>query len=683
LSKPAAPLASFREIEPLARLSDLDEYRKGLDRRLSGEWDDEVFTAHRVRFGTYGQKQPGVQMIRIKIPGGVLPTAWLIPLARYNREFCKGDLHITTRQDFQSYFVPLERTADALGFLYKNGITTREACGNTIRNLTSCALAGVCPREHVDAGAVAERLARTWLRQPLVQQMPRKMKFSVSGCGTDCGASSIHDLGLIATVQDGKNGFRVMAAGGLGGQPRPAVEILPFATEEELPVVMEALIRIHHRYSDRINRNAARVKFLVKRFGEEKFVALFREELAHLKGLRQRPWEPLAWRTPTDDAPVAKAPTGVIAQHDGLTAVVGNPPLGNLSSEQIEEISAIAVKFGVKALRLTRDQNFVIPGLPKDAVAEVVQRLEAINIAVPKSDAENIDVISCPGTTTCRIGITSSYNFAREVIAEQAQNADLRGVSVRVSGCQNSCGLHHIGDFGFHGMAKKVDGQSAPHYQLHVGGSGHAGGEVGVSGPIIPVRHALEAYQLLRAAYAEAEAENGETVRAWAERIGKEGLLKVLSPIEGKGHEQIYVDYGSEDVFAGAPTVRGECALPIAPDPLLAALADDALIQFDRLLQAERWNEALSSAEVALGFASRRVLHKTGQSTTDEETPAVLLQRLRSHAPANILAALDHAEAQRTGALSSGRADGYRESVAVFLDSVSYLLDPSVDEAAE
>lgn len=676
-----APLASFREIEPLVRLSDLDEYRQGLVKHLSGEWDAEAFTSYRVRFGVYGQKQPGVQMIRIKIPGGLVPTPWLSTLARYNREFCKGDLHITTRQDFQSYFVPMARSGDALEFLYKNGLTTREACGNTIRNITACALAGSCPRELVDAGAVADRLARSWLRQPLVQQMPRKMKFSVSGCGTDCGASSIHDLGFVAIEKNGKPGFKVLAAGGLGGQPRPAVEVLDFVTEEELPVVIEASTRLHHRYSDRINRNAARLKFLAKRFGDEKFAQLFRDEFAAVKGLRQRPWESLSWRKPTE-AVIAKAPTGVINQHDGKIAIVGNPPLGNLSSDQLEELSAIAVKFGVKALRTTRDQNIVIPDLPKDAVEEVTKRLEAINIAVPKSEAENIDVISCPGTTTCRIGITSSYNFAREVIAEQAKDVSLRGVSVRVSGCQNSCGLHHIGDFGFHGMAKKVDGQSAPHYQLHIGGSGHAGGDVGISGPIIPARHGVEVLQLLRTAYGTGKLE-GETVRIWAERLGKAGLAEILKPIEGKGHDTMFIDWGDSDVFPGAPTLKGECAAPMASDPLLASQADDALIQLDRLLQAGRWDEALKFAEAALTFASRRVLHHVGQATTEEDSSAVVLQRVRGHAPGNVSAALDHVEAQRTGALSSGRPEGYREAVAVYLDTVRSVIEVEQDEAAE
>ncbi len=675
----AAP--SIHAAEPLVRLSDLEEYQQGLDRRLSGQWDDEVFTGFRTRFGVYGQKQPGVQMIRIKIPGGILHTPWLRSLAAYNRAFCQGDLHITTRQDVQSYFVPLERSAEALEFLYRAGLTTREACGNTFRNVTSCALAGSCPRERVDAGAVADRLARSWIRQPLVQQMPRKVKIAVSGCATDCGASSIHDLAFIAVEQDGRPGFRVLAGGGLGGQPRPAVEVLPFVTEEALPTVVEATARLHQRYSDRVNRNAARLKFLLKRFGEEKFVALFREEYQRLLGLAQRPWQPLEWRRP-QEAAIESTPVGVVRQHDGRFAVVGNPPLGILSSEQMEALADLAEAYDVAALRATRDQTLVVPDLPETAVVDVVARLRALNIAVAEQAADNVDVVSCPGTTTCRIGITSSYNFARAVVEDAKSDPSARGVSVRVSGCQNSCGLHHVGDFGFHGMAKKIDGQSAPHYQIHLGGDAHAGGQIGLSGPIVPARHGVEALRLLRTGYATGK-QTGESVRAWAERLGKPGLAALLQPLEALEAEGLHIDWGDDQAFAGAPTLKGECAVPLASDPLLASLADDHLIQLDRLLLADRWQEALQAGESALVQAGRRILHRQGQATGDDDAPATIFSWLREKAPALVVEAHGRSEDTRIAALSSGRAEAYREAVASFLDVVRALVDgvPAEEEA--
>ncbi len=663
------------KIEPLVRLSDLDEYKRGLVRRLEGEWDEETWTAFRVRFGVYGQKQPGVQMVRIKIPGGVVPLAWLGVLAHFNRQFCQGDVHITTRQDIQTYFVPLERTAEALGFLYSNGLTTREACGNTFRNVTACALAGNCPREHVDAGAVAERVARTWIRNPLVQHMPRKAKISVSGCATDCAAAPIHDIGLIATEREGQKGFKVLVGGGLGGQPRPAIPMLDFVTEDELATVVEATARLHQRYSDRINRNAARLKFVVKRFGEEKFRALFLEEFERLKGLPQRPWQPLDWRQPTEAA-VERTPMGVVKQHDGRFAVVANPPLGNLSAAQLDELLAIGYAIGLSEVRTTRDQNLVLPNVPADCLAEVIRRLEAINILVPASSAETADVVSCPGTTTCRIGITNSPGFGRAVWEDAQNDPTARAISVRISGCQNSCGQHHIGDFGFHGLAKKIDGQPAPHYQVHIGGDGRAGAQaevVGIAGPIIPARHGLAALRLLRQGYAAGKLA-GESVRAWVERIGKDGVVALLSSLDGVEAEQTFTDWGDADTFKGAPGLRGECAAPFASDDVLDDLADDALIRFDRHLVAGRWDGALQSAEDAVVFAARRLLHHAYQFTQDEDPAAAIFERLRDMASPAVLAAFDRVVGERLVALSCGRAENYREAVATFLDTASSII---------
>jgi sulfite reductase (NADPH) hemoprotein beta-component len=254
--------------ETLVSQDDLSDYRNGLASRLAGDWDETQWTAYRVRFGVYGQRQDGVQMVRVKVPGGLVPTSWLKTLAKVNREFCDAEAHITTRQDFQIYGIPLSRTADLLEQLYAGGLPTREACGNTLRNMTSCALSGSCPKERVNAAQVATQLSTAWIRHPLVQHMPRKMKYSVSGCDTDCAFAPIHDIGFIAVEKNGQPGFRILAGGGLGAQPRVAVQVEEFVVEDDLPVVIESLVRLHQRYSDRVNRNAARLKFLVNRFVE-------------------------------------------------------------------------------------------------------------------------------------------------------------------------------------------------------------------------------------------------------------------------------------------------------------------------------------------------------------------------------------------------------------------------------
>ena len=664
------------EAEPLVRLSDAEEFREGFKRRVSGEWDEERWTAHRVRFGTYGQKQPGVQMIRIKVPGGILAVDQLRVLAEFNRQFCQGDLHFTTRQDVQSYFIPFERSPDALEFLYAHGLTTREACGNTFRNITACALSGICPREHTDAGKVASQLARAWIRNPLVQHMPRKSKISISGCGTDCAASSIHDLAFIATEKDGQKGFVVMAGGGLGAMPRAAVKVLDFVTEDDLSTIMEVTARLHQRYSDRVNRNNARLKFLVKRFGEAKFVALFQEEFARLKGLPQRPWQKLDWRQPGEGF-VAKTPVGVVEQHDGKVAVIGNPLLGLVSTKQCDELADLADAFGIKEIRLTRDQNVVLPGVAPSDRDEVVRRLEAIGIQVPTSPDRDANVVSCPGTTSCRIGITNSQNFARAIADDVRTDPSARGLAVRISGCHNACGQHQIGDFGFHGMAKKINGEPAPHYQIHVGGEIQSG-RVGVNGPIVPARHGVAALRLLRKGYAD-QKQGGETVRQWAERVGRPGMQALLKPLDGVDDDKLFVDYGESDIFGGAPTGGGDCAAPFASDDLLTDLADDALIRADRHLAIGKPEGFAADVDNAAVFAARRVLHHALRFTKDDDSAESIFTRLRELGPEAPIKALDRVAAER----GRGDRDAYREAVAYFLDTANaYVVGVGASEEA-
>lgn len=656
--------------EPLVHDSDLVEYREGLARRLNGDWDEDTWTAYRVRFGVYGQRQPGVQMVRIKIPGGIMPTAWLKPLAAVNRAYCDADAHVTTRQDIQIYGVPLARTADLLADLNASGLTTREACGNTLRNMTGCALSGSCPSEHVDAGQVASQLARSWIRHPLVQHMPRKMKLSVSGCATDCASAPIHDIGLIATEKDGVKGFKVFGGGGLGAAPRMAVEVADFVVEEELPVVIEALVRLHQRYSDRINRNAARLKFVVKRFGDEKFVALFKEEFARLKGLPHRPWEKLAWRDPSPVA-VDRNPLGVIPAHDGTKSVSVYVPLGLLSSDQLDGLADVAEAAGVTQLRMTQTQNVIFLGVTEDKLATVINGVKALGLDVPEAKDAVPHVISCPGTTTCRIGITSSQSLAREVELQGKGDKAAAQVSVHISGCPNSCGLHHVADIGLHGAAKKVDGRAAPHYQFFFGGDPRTG-TVGMFGPIVPARQADEAIKILRDA-AKVGLAQGESVRAWAERLGRAGLKDLLAPLDGRSEDGLFVDWGEEEEYGGPSGLKGECAASFANADVLEDLADDALIQTDRLVFAGREDEAREWAVSAAAFAARlMLLQQQGANTPDDIDPKAALEMLGGAVAgqATVSGAL-----ARVHALEAGPVAELREAAATFIDAVRSALD--------
>ena len=370
---------------------------------------------------------------------------------------------------------------------------------------------------------------------------------------------------------------------------------------------------------------------------------------------------------------------GVVEQHDGRYAVVANPVLGNLSSDTLDALAALAVSIGIEEVRVTRDQNLLIPDVSAEQIGLVVQTLKSLGIDVPASAADSTDIVACPGTTTCRIGITNSPGFAHAVHAEAANDPTARGVSVRISGCQNSCGQHHIGDFGFHGVAKKIDGQPAPHYQIHLGGEARLGAAqhmAGLSGPIIPAGVAPIALRLLRHAYAE-QKRGHETVRAWAERLGKEGIETVLAPLQSEENGRKFLDWGDQDEFKGAPKLRGECAAPFASDDILANFADDALIQIDRWQLRSETAKAVEAAGQALGFGARRLLHLANQATTGEENSDELFDRARAlHLPTGRAAeiAFKDALAARDRAAAGGPLEPLRETVALYLDHVRTLL---------
>lgn len=678
--------AQALEYEPLVQMSDADEYADGYRRFKSGEWDAERWTAFRLRFGIYGQLQPGVQMCRLKLPGGLMSFDQARGIANVNETYAGGPkhIHITTRQDIQLYYVPLDDTPGFVRDLYSVGVTNREACGNTLRNMNGCQLAGVCPREHVDAGKVADQVAHMYLRHPLVQHMPRKFKVSVSGCETDCSGSGIHDMGLVATERGGKKGFVLYGGGGTGGIAVAAVKLLDFITEEQIGTALEALVRLHQRYSNRINRNQARIKFLVRRFGADKFRDLFLEEFERLSGLPQRPWKPLEWREP-DEAPEPTSPGGVVQQHDGRVAVVIQPSLGLMSSDELIKVADIAENAGAEGFRTTRDQNLVIVGLPKGAEDKVVEDIRAMGLPIQEHDGDLPDVVSCPGTTTCRLGITNSQSFGKEVVNVMREHPKLPGATVKISGCQNGCGLHHVADFGFRGMGKKIDGTNAAHYQIYVGGNPRQNGAIAVSGPVVPARYANDALKLLMDAYVDGR-ENGESVRDWALRLGKDGLKAVVKPVterDAASDERVFVDWGETRVFETPQAAMAECAAPFAMDNLFHDLADDALIGFDRALLADRPQTGVPFGREGVYYAARRLLVRTGYTPSEAGFDDVVAQVKGLYAEdARVSEALKAALSALADAESGRNADVFREKLAVLIDLAAELASVPYEQPA-
>ena len=674
----AGAVIGTTEAEPLARLSDAAEFRAAYQKVKSGEWDGDAWKAFRLRFGCYGQLQPNVHMQRIKIPGGLLPFEWAHTVAEANRRWGGAKIHISTRQDLQIYFVKPDDAPDVLEFLYGRGITTREACGNTLRNMTSCHLAGICPREHVDAGKVADRLALSWIRHPLVQHMPRKFKVTVSGCETDCASSHIHDLGLIATKRDGKPGFIAYAGGGTGGVAITAVKIADFVEEHDLSALVEALVRVHHRYSNRRNRNQSRIKFVLKRFGAEKFRMLVEEEFARTRIMPQRPWQPLQWRQADQTAPEPVSPGGVVQQHDGKVAVVVKAELGLFTSDEFDTLATMAEMKGASGFRTTRDQNLVIVGLQPAVVAEVVAQVRSMGFSVENAPGDVPNVVACPGTTTCGIGITASQTFGKEV-QELAHNyAAKPNLSIKISGCQNGCGLHHVADFGFRGMGKKIGKRNAPHYQIYVGGHERTNGHIGLSGPIVPARLANKALSLLLDGYAS-QKKDGETVREWALRIGKDGLKAAVAPVETEidpANEGLFFDFGEDWEFSPPAGRTSECAAGFADDDLQKDLADDSLINADRALATGQLDRVRQIADEGFRYAAQRLRIRAAMPGTDDDSEDSVISTIRAAygSEAEIIDSLDRFLAARNQSRADGAVDALREALMLWIDTVEDLV---------
>ncbi|MCK5166816.1 MAG: nitrite/sulfite reductase, partial [Rhodospirillaceae bacterium] len=401
----------YRYISPapdaLVSSTDLEEFKSGLANYKAGNWHEDRWKTFRLRFGIYEQRQKGQHMVRIKVPGGRLSIQQAHTIAKANASHAGGSVHITTRQAIQLYFVDLDKLYDLLVELNLGGVTTREASGGTFRNITACALSGNCVNANTNAVEVAENLARAWLRNPLVQHMPRKVKTAVSGCELDCGLTAIDDLGFIATNKNGNSGFRVVAGGGLGTHPRTAVNIIDFISEHDLPVIQEAVARIHHRYSNRENKNKSRLKFLVEKFGADKFSQLIRDEFEKIKPLPRSPWKKLAWRG--DEATVSpKRLLGSVNHSDGSISVGIDVPLGILSPEQLDEITYLTKTSGGNELILTRNQNVVVTGLNSTTTDAFIKGINHIALDASGREHPLDDLVSCFGSSTCAIGITDA-----------------------------------------------------------------------------------------------------------------------------------------------------------------------------------------------------------------------------------------------------------------------------------
>lgn len=545
-------------LKPLADNDEIAHYEEALARYLDLELDAERFTALRLQQGVYGQRQEGVNMVRIKLPGGRLDPARLAAIADVaEKHVAQQVAHITTRQDIQLHHVPLAETGAVLRRLASDGVTTREACGNTIRNITACPLAGVCPREHTDVTKHLDGAVAHFLRNPLNQQLPRKVKISFSGCEADCAQGLIHDIGLVATRRGEKTGFTVLAGGGLGHKPHEAITVAEFIEEKDLLPAMEAVITLHNKYSDRTKRAKSRIKFLVDRFGEAGFVERFSEEFARTRAaLAGKPAPQGEWRQAArGPVPGPGAPRVFFAQKQaGLHVVPVSAPLGQLTATQLRGLAGLLGEFGLDDVRTTQDQNLIVLGVPSASLSTLASRLAELGLKTPQAGD---NVVACPGASTCRLGITASMHVAPKL---SGGKHDLR---IRVSGCHNGCAQPESGDIGIYGEGKRQHGKLIPHYQMYFGGDGtSACGSIALKGPSIPSARIEQAIARVQKTYSEEHVE-GERFFGWAQRQGAgrfQSLLADLTQVSRFELAKLARDHGDAADFRVVSLGGGECA---------------------------------------------------------------------------------------------------------------------------
>ena len=598
---------------PVTLGQEIDFFEAQVALRKAGKIDEKVFAETRLRRGAYGQRYdngqrhdgvrtqklpyPGLTkgpdtffdapgMERIKIPYGGLNPEQLRVLADLSEEYSDSICHITTRQDIQLHYVQVDEAPDLFRRLAAVGITTREACGNSVRNVTACPLAGVCRTEAFDVTPYANAVALYLLGHRDTQDFGRKFKIAFSGCEHEaCALVSIHDLGGIAKIKDGERGFALYVAGGLGAVPHQAKLFQEFVPEAELLPMSRAICRVFARMGEKKARNKARLKFLVQKLGIDAFRDIVMEEY------RTQPEDPAArehfdlipkyaeskpaWvgvplngaRRP--DGYDAWAATNVYDQRQsGHCVVTVTCPLGDLSADQTRAVADLSEKYAGGNVRLTVEQNLVFRWVPQNQLVNLYNDLKAVNLATPGAGTI-VDVTACPGTDTCKLGIASSRGLAgelRERLAFKSATLDtaVRGLRIKVSGCFNSCGQHHVADIGFYGNSRNVGNYTVPHFQVMLGGQWREnGGSYALAMGAVPSKRIPELVTALTDRYV-AERQGDETFQAWCKRIGKKQLKTIVDPFAPTPPHNVdanyYTDWGDPREFTIGDLGTGECA---------------------------------------------------------------------------------------------------------------------------
>ncbi|MXX11674.1 MAG: HEPN domain-containing protein [Nitrospira sp. SB0677_bin_15] len=649
---------TFPEIHTLPIPQEIQEeietFEDEVKRLQTGDVTLDLFKPFRLQYGIYGQRQADVQMVRIKIPFGGMTSNQVRRVAELAETYATGVGHVTTRQDIQLHFVPLPQVSTVMRKLEEVGLTTREACANTVRNVTACHLAGVCQGEVFDVTPYANTVARHLLRNPLNQSLPRKFKIAFSGCNHDCAMTPIHDVGLLAKkAEDGTIGFRMVVGGGLGAAPRIAHLLREFVPMDDLIPSIEAVIKVFDNLGNRKNRSKARMKFVIEKLGFEEFKR--RWEAAYEEMFGAKPMHPPMKLLPhadpaplimpaknggngngghPDEAPVSAfatwCRTNVVKQRqDGFSAAVLRLPTGDITAGQMLVVADLAERYSNGNVRTTIGQNLIIRWVGDEQLEAFHEELNAHGLAQPGANKTE-DIVACPGTDTCGLGITSSKGVARalaEVFPPGQVPEDLKGTTIHISGCHNSCAQHHISTIGLHGVGKRVGNHVAPVYELHLGGRVNGTAEVGHMTIKLPAKNVPAAVSHLLDVYRR-DRQEGESLHAFLKRTGKNALKEELI-----GHSILpsfdddpsyYFDWEAEEEFTLEDLGPGECAggaIEMIDNRILEA--EQELYQARILAEKHQYAMAINKAYRAVVAGAKALLVTEGiDPNTDADTLA-------------------------------------------------------------
>ncbi len=632
-------MQSFRtELENPIVEKDIIDLERKIRLFREGKIHDEKFRSLRLARGVYGQRQPGVQMVRIKLPFGKVTFKQLLKIADISDEYGSGNLHLTTRQDIQIHYVSLDRTPELWAKLEQDDITLREACGNTVRNVTASPTAGIDPKEPFDVTPYAHATFEYFLRNPICQDMGRKFKIAFSASDEDTAFSYIHDLGFIPKINaEGERGFKVLLGGGLGAQPFLASAVEEFLNEDQLIPYIEAIIRVFDRHGERNNRNKARLKYLVQKLGLDEVLRLAREEriankVKSYKINREVFNEPAL--PAVDEYPAVEVAnplryeqwlaTNVFEQkQEGFYGVYIKVPVGDIDTGTARKLVDVLQHLVGDEIRITQNQGLLLKFVRKEALPALYEGLTSLDLSAPGFDSV-ADVTTCPGTDTCNLGISNSMTMARVlenvIYNEYEEFIFNREIKIKISGCMNSCGQHGLAHIGLHGSSLKAGTRVLPSVQVMLGGGTVGNGEGRVAERVVkvPAKRATSVLRSLLDDY-KTNSITDETYHNYYDRQGKDYFYRLLKPLADLTTltEEEFVDWGHEETFATAIGV-GECAGVVID--LVATLlyeSEEKLGWANEASAEQRWADAIYHAySVFVSSAKALLLDKGINSST-------------------------------------------------------------------